>query len=59
MTFFDSFYRMQVFRDRPNAAPFCRQRGQYFAQLGFNLLSKRSDPRIGTQTFYGDESDFG
>jgi hypothetical protein len=66
MTFFDSFYRMQVFRDRHNAAPFCRQRGQYLdreywfsPKLGFNLLSKRSDPRIGTQTFYGDESDFG
>jgi hypothetical protein len=23
----------------------------YSPQLGFNLLSKRSDPRIGTQTF--------
>ena len=23
----------------------------YAAQLGFNLLSKRSDPRIGSQTF--------
>jgi hypothetical protein len=23
----------------------------YSTELGFNLLSKRSDPRIGTQTF--------
>ena len=33
MSFFDSFYRMQVFRNRHNAAPFCRQRGEFLASL--------------------------
>ena len=33
MSFFDSFYRMQVFRDRHNAAPFSKKRGEFLAHL--------------------------
>src|SRR5438309_9279935 len=33
MSFFDSFYRMQVFRDRHNDAPFCKKRGEFLASL--------------------------
>lgn len=33
MSFFDSFYRMQVFRQRHNAAPFSRKRGEFLASL--------------------------
>jgi integrase/recombinase XerD len=33
MTFFDSFYRMQSFRNLHNSAPFCRERGNFLIHM--------------------------
>jgi integrase/recombinase XerD len=33
MSFFDSFYRMELFRHRHNAAPLCRKRGEFLGAL--------------------------